>query len=103
MQVKAQADTSDSTEAKEHAKSELESLKACTSTCSMNSALTGSLSKQLHLLRLAVLLHHRLSFEKCPHPIRMYAAHRPWSPTASIELAESLMLGAGHLVQVQCV
>ena len=51
MQVKAQADTSDSSEAKEHAKSELESLKACPTSCSTNNALTGSLSNQLHLLQ----------------------------------------------------
>ena len=41
MQVKAQADTADSSEAKEHAKSELESLKACPTSCSMSNALTG--------------------------------------------------------------
>ena len=61
MQVKAQADTSDSSEAKEHAKSELEDLKACPTSCSINHALTGSLSNQLHLLQLAGLLQHQLS------------------------------------------
>ena len=102
MQVKAQADTADSSEAKEHAKSELESLKACPTSCSMSHALTGSLSNQLHLLQLR-LLQHQLSFERYPHPICMYAAQRPSSPTAPTEFAECLMLGAGHLVQVQCV
>ena len=35
MQVKAQADTADSSKAKELAKSELESLKACPTSCSI--------------------------------------------------------------------
>ena len=74
MQVKAQADTADSIEAKEHAKAELESLKACPTSCSMSNALTGSLSNQLHLLQLALCTAaSSASFERYPHPIHINA------------------------------